>query len=164
MARRPKRWKIREDYRKLLIKTKKLFPNMLNHVKIKRVALVGMYAKRSGFIARIYPSRRPWNLFDREHDYLIAFWSSRFDEKPLHYKIFVMLHELCHVPGDGFVKGSHGWRKTIHHDKEEFGFLMETYGIRLENVKDVMKGEEGLYKKFKKHKETEVDRIREKIK
>jgi len=144
MGRRAKIWQVREDYRPLLIKTKKLFPTVLGHVKTRRVALIGLYNRRSSFIANIRPNRQPWAQFVPDYDYLITFWSTRFDDKPLAYKVFVILHELQHVPYDGFTVGSHSYRRTIHHDIEDFEFLRKAYGISLENVNDVLKGEKHL--------------------
>jgi len=144
MGRRAKMWQIREDYRSLLIKAKKLFPTVLGHIRIKRVALIGLYHRRNNFIAKIYPNRQPWGQFIPDYDYLVAFWSSRFDDKPLSYKIYVVIHELQHIPYDGFMIGSRSYRRTIHHDIEDFEFLRKAYGISLENVHDVLKGEKHL--------------------
>jgi len=146
MGRKPKILKIREDYRPLLIKTKKLFPTVLSHVKTKRIALAGLYARRSGHMARIHGNRKPWSLLIKHYDYIIEFWSTRFDDKPFSYRMFVMLHELVHIPPDGQIKGSPGYRRCMKHDVNDFGFLREAYGIQLENVKDVLKGEKGLLK------------------
>jgi len=147
MGRKPKILKLREDYRPLLLETKKLFPTLLGHVKTKRIALVGMYARKSGFIGRIFANRPPYSLLVEDYDYLIMFWSTRFDDKPHSYKIYVMLHELAHITEGGFVNGAPDYRKCIRHDIEEFTFLAERYGINLENVKDVMKGEKHLLNK-----------------
>lgn len=144
MGRRAKVWQIREDYRPLLIKTKKLFPTLLEHVKTKRIALVGIYNRRNSFMARIYANTYPWSLLATDFDYLIVFWSSRFDDKPYSYKVYVALHELAHIPFDGFVKGAPAYRRCRHHDVEDFEFLRSTYGIKLENIKDVLKGEKHL--------------------
>ena len=55
-----------------------------------------------------------------------------------------MLHELAHVPQNGFIKGHPEYRKLRKHDIEDFKELREVYGIRLEKVKDVLKGEKAL--------------------
>lgn len=144
MARRAKHWTLREDYRPLLIKVKKLFPTVLAHVKTKRVALVGLEGRSASFMARIYSNRYPWSLLTEQYDYLIVFWSTRFDTKKRSYKCYVMLHELAHVLEHGFVKGHPEYRKLRKHDVENFKDLIEVYGLRLQRVKDVMKGEEVL--------------------
>jgi predicted metallopeptidase len=144
MGRRAKVWELRDDYRYLLIKTKKLFPTVLAHVKTKRIALAGVYNRRNSFMARIYSNTHPWSLLLKDYDYIIVFWSSRFDEKPLSYKVYVTLHELSHIPFDGFVRGTRAYRRCQHHDIEDFEHLREVYGIRLEKIKDVLKGESHL--------------------
>lgn len=147
MARRGKQWSIEEKYRPLLKRIKKLFPTVLEHIQTKRIALVGVQAKSNSFMARVYPNRTPWSLFIGDYDYVIAFYSTRFDSKPKSYRLWVMLHELFHVPPDGFEKGARGYRKCIKHDMEDFKQLREVYGIRLEKVKDIYKGEEKLVEK-----------------
>jgi len=152
MAKKRKIWRIREDYRSLLIKTKKLFPTVLAHIRTKRIALAGVYNKRNPFMAKIWANRYPYSLHVPQYDYLIAFWSTRFDGKPFSYRVFVMLHELAHIPPEGQVKGAVTYRKCVKHDIEDFQFLREAYGIKLENVKDVLKGEETLLIKGRKKK------------
>ena len=141
MARRGKYWEIREDYRPLLIRVKKLFPTVMAHVKTKRIALVGMTTRNSRWLGKIYPNRRPWSMFCDEYDYIIAFFSPRFDKEKKSKRLWVMRHELEHIPTDGHVKGSKGWRKTVKHDLEDWKFLRKTYGLNLEHTKRIYKGE-----------------------
>jgi len=141
MPRRPKVWRLREDYRPLLIKVKKLFPTVLAHVKTKRIALAGIESRNSSFIAKIHPNRRPWSLLTPKYDYLILFWSTRFDDKKRSYKLFVMFHELRHIPEDGQTKGHPNFRRTVKHDIEDFHELRHAYGLRLQKYKDILKGE-----------------------
>jgi predicted metallopeptidase len=147
MARRKgKFWKIREDYRPLLIETKHLFPTLLEHVKTKKVLTVGYLCRRSGDIANIRPNRYPWALLTPEYDYVISFWASQFDGKEHSEKIFTTLHELLHIPRHGFIEGHPDYRRMSKHDIEDFAFLRNVYGINLHRMSDVMKGEKHLLK------------------
>lgn len=164
MPRRPKQFKLREDYRPLLIKVKKLFPTVLAHIKTKRIALAGMEGRTSSFLARIHPNRRPWSLLSPQYDYLILFWSTRFDDRKRSFKLFVMFHELRHIPQDGQTKGHPDFRRTIKHDIEDFHELRHAYGLRLDKTKEILKGEEYLLNagkldarpKKKKHAEGKI--------
>jgi predicted metallopeptidase len=142
MARRAKRWRLREDYRPLLKRVKKLFPNVLAHVKTKRIALVGMEGKTAAFMAKIYGNRYPWSLLAKDYDYAIVFHSTRFDTKKKSYRLWIVRHELAHVPPGGFTFGHPAYRQLIKHDIEDFKFLRKTYGLNLEHVKKIYKGEE----------------------
>ena len=142
--RRSKLYMLREDLRPLLIKVKKLNPTILEHVRTKRIALVGLEARRNSHMAKIYCNRRPWSLLLPNYDYLILFWSTRFDWKSRAYKMFVMLHELWHITKGGFDKGSPEYRKLIRHDIEDYKVLRSVYGLDLENVKKIFKGEKYL--------------------
>jgi predicted metallopeptidase len=144
MARRGKVWLIREDYRPLLKRVKKLFPTVLAHVKTKRILLVGVVARSCSFMGKIWGNKPPWSLANPDYDYVIAFFSSRFDKKPKSYRLWVALHELFHIPTDGFKRGANGYRKCRKHDIEDFKELRKVYGIGLEKVKDIYKGERNL--------------------
>jgi predicted metallopeptidase len=146
MGRTGKFWEIRDDYRRDLRKAKKLFPTILGHVRTSRVALVGFYCASSKVGARIYPNRRPYSLLLPDVDYLISIWSTRYDNEERYYRVFLMLHEAVHIPPEGHEEGSIGYRKIVEHDIEDFKFLREAYGLHLDNMKDVMKGEKHLLK------------------
>lgn len=138
-------WEMRPDYRPLLVRAKKLFPTLLGHVKIDRIFLVGFRSRRSRHIAKISGNKRPWSIALPQYDFLIQIWSTRFDDKPKSYRLFVMLHELLHIPEGGFdKKNRHQFRKLRKHDVEDFSELLETYGICLHRVKDIYQGEERL--------------------
>jgi predicted metallopeptidase len=142
--RRAKIWTIEEKYRPLLKRVKKLYPTLLLHVRTKRIALVGLQARHSPFVAAIYPNRRPWSLLSEQYDYMIVFHSTVFDDKPKSYRLYVVLHELYHIAPLGHVEGSPEYRKNRQHDMEEFKLLINHFGVRLENVKDIYKGETSL--------------------
>jgi len=136
---------VRDDYRPLLKRIKKLFPTVLGHIKTKRVLLIGFENPSSGFIAQIRRNSFPWAMALPDYDYVITFWSTRFDHKPKSYKLYVMLHELLHIPEGGFDrKNKHTYRKLKKHNVEDFSELINAYGIHLHRVKDIFQGEKAL--------------------
>jgi hypothetical protein len=141
MARHAKKWIIRDDYRPLLKRVKKLFPTVLAHVKTKRIALMGMVTRNSRWMGKIFPNRPPWSTFSEQYDYIIAFHANRFDKQKKSYKLWVLRHELHHIPPDGHVRGARGFRKTVRHDLEDWKFLRKAYGLNLEHTKRIYKGE-----------------------
>lgn len=145
MGRRAKIWQVREDYRPLLFKVKKLFPTILGHIRIKKILLVGFMNPSSGHLARIRANRYPWSLAVPDFDYCIEFWSTRFDSDEYEDQLYTVLHELEHIPQGGFDAGNKfDYRKLVEHDVEDFRSLLKAYGIFMENVKDILKGERGL--------------------
>lgn len=141
-----KQYKVRPDYRPLLVRVKKLFPTMLKHVNLKRVLLIGMTTKKSKFIAEIRRNGPPWASVLPDYDFVITFWSNRFDDKPKSYKLYVVLHELMHTHPDSFNPKHKGYRKLVKHDVMEFYSLLSTYGLKRQKVKDIYKGENHLLK------------------
>lgn len=161
MSRRGKIWEIREDIRPLLKRTKKLFPTLLEHVKTHRIFLCGFQNPNAKFVAQIRRNAYPWALTNEQYDYSITFWSTRFDSYRKSRKLYVILHELLHIPNGGFEKGNrHTYRKLVKHNIEDFSMLRHVYGLELHRIKDIYLGEKHLLKKNKDRDEELVsDRI-----
>jgi len=150
MGRHAKVWDVREDYRPILFKVKELFPTVLKHIEPKRVFLCGFTNRSSNFIARISSNRYPWSLIIPHFDYVITFWTTRFDAETVAFQHYVVLHELFHIPASGFEEGQRKeYRRLVHHDIEDFSNLLRSYGIQMESVDDVMKGERKLFREEK---------------
>jgi predicted metallopeptidase len=136
----------RDDYRSLLRKTQKLFPTLLAHVDTKRIFLCCSEAKKSKYVARIHPNRPPFALISQDYDYSVETWANRFDSLSDAWQVYVMLHELLHVPVEGFDNQSKSYRKTVKHDIEDFMLMRSIYGLKHENVDAVLKGEKFMFK------------------
>jgi predicted metallopeptidase len=147
MARRAKTWQICESYRPLLKKIKHLFPTVLGHVRTHRIFLCGFQHRHSGFIARVHRNRYPWCLALPDYDYTIEFWCTRFEAKKEDYQLFVLLHELRHIPEGGFDKENpKTYRKLLHHDVEDFSDMLASYGLDRQHVDKIYKGEKHFLK------------------
>ena len=140
-------WRQREDYRALLSEAKELFPTLLKHVKASRVLLTSFTGRKCRFIARVRANKNPWRLVLPQYDYAIEFWATQFDETSHAYKVFVVVHELLHIPRGGFLSGGPSHLRLLDHDIQDFLFLRSLYGLHLEGVDDVLKGEKALLKK-----------------
>lgn len=144
--RKGKMWKIRDDLFPLLKEAKKLFPTLLGHIEPLKILLCSYHARNARKIAYISSNRPPWSLFAKQYDYAVSFWASRFDRMSEAQQMYVMVHELYHIPQLGHTPGKY-YRKLIHHSVEDFDFLLRVYGISMENVDEILKGEKHLYKK-----------------
>lgn len=161
MGRRAKLWEVREDYRPLLKKVKRLFPTMLGHVKTHRIFLCSFQNPSGRFTAQIRRNAYPWALTNNQYDYCITFWATRFDSYRKSKKLYVVLHELLHIPEGGFEKGNkHHYRKLVNHNIEDFSMLRQVYGLDLRKVKDIYLGEKNLLKKNEGYSEHMEDRIK----
>lgn len=150
MGRRAKVWEVRDDYRDLLRAVKKKYPTTIGHVLTKRIFLVGFQNKTSGHIAKIRTNKMPWALHMPEYDYALEFWSTRFDGLEVEHQWYTVLHELIHIPQGGHDAGNRfEYRKLVDHDVQDFRSLLSAYGVHMENVKDILKGERALYQEPK---------------
>lgn len=139
----PRLWSDRtEEYRPLLKKIKRLFPSLVGHVPLEAIFMCSFIARKSRHVARIRPVRNPWALLvPRDVCYVIEFWEQRFEDMDEANRLYVMLHELIHIPELGFEEGSPSYRKTVDHDLQDFKFLRSSYGVRLQKVQRILKGE-----------------------
>ena len=142
-------WKHRPDYKPLVIKACKLYPTLLKHVKPDRLFLCSFTAQDSRHVAKIRSVRQPFALALPDVDYIIEFWQQRFDTASEAYCLYVVVHELTHIAQGGFNPEHENYRKLVDHDLQDFVWLRRMYGLSLERVGDVLKGEKMLMQKPK---------------
>jgi predicted metallopeptidase len=145
-------WGEREEYRPYLEQAVELFPTLLGHVRRSRIFLAGFIARRSSFLAKIRSNKTPWSLLHPDYDYAIEFWDPTFEKSPEDVKVYVMVHELFHIPDGGFKKKGPEYRKLKKHDVEEFQTLVAVYGLNLEKVHRIMQGEKKFFDELEEKK------------
>lgn len=126
---------------------KHLFPTLLGHVKRDRIYLCGFIARSSKHVAKITGNKNPWATLIPDYDYSVEFHDPVFSGFPLDKKIYVVAHELFHIPKTGFEKGSRDYRKCVTHDVEDFSWMLKVYGVNMEKVGRILKGEKYLFGK-----------------
>lgn len=137
-------WGPREEYQQYVKQAKHLFPTLLGNIHRHRIFLCGFIAKHSKHVAKIRGNKNPWAVLVPDYDYAIEFWDPRFSGYSEAKKIYVVVHELIHIPPMDFQKGSPDYRKCLTHDVEDFSWMLDVYGIHMEKVDRVLRGEEYL--------------------
>jgi predicted metallopeptidase len=161
MPRIKKIWRERTRYLQPMVdKVIDLFPNLVGHVDPERIFLCSFGGLDSKAVARIYKALPPWSVADDRFDYALAVWSPVFDVYPQAKRLYIILHEIVHIPTCGHLRGSKQFRTLAEHDIQDFKVLRDAYGLHLENVKDIFKGEKLLERRQRKmteHERIELD-------
>jgi len=122
-----------------LVKTmKEKFPEQLNHIKPDGILYLNVSKPKSSYKAKIGPiSRRFAHLFPEV--YFLEIHKESWDGGTEGDRLYTILHELLHIPDEGFVVDSKQYRKTVKHDIQDFKVLVAAYGLNLENVDKLTK-------------------------
>lgn len=112
----------------------KTFKSQLEHVVPERILYAAFSSKSAKAAARIgrIPSR--FAVFMDDFDYFLEVHIESWLQASEGKKYYIILHELTHIPVEGFNKESKYYKKVVDHDLEDFRDLVKEYGIDLENV------------------------------
>jgi predicted metallopeptidase len=113
---------------------KQKFPRELEHIKPDRIYYQTFSKKKSKVLGKIgrIPSRFINALSD--YDYFLEIYKEHWIESTEAKRLYVVLHELLHVPEGGFNPDDKEYRKVKEHDVQDFSQLLKVYGISQENV------------------------------
>jgi predicted metallopeptidase len=106
----------------------------LDHIKPDRILYLSFSKPKSSFKAKIGPiAKRFAHLFPSQ-EYFLEIHQEAWDAGPEGDRLYTMLHELLHIPEEGFVAESKSYRRVKKHDVQDFAALLQQYGILQENV------------------------------
>lgn len=152
-------WGPRPEYMRYIRQAKHLFPTMLGHIDRRRIYLCGFISRYSRHLAKITGNKNPWSSLIPDYDYAIEFWDPKFDSSSEAEKIYVVAHELFHIPKTGFEVGSREYRRCVKHDVEDFSWMLNVYGVHMEHVDRVLRGEAYLFGKSGKEETRRFPRL-----
>ena len=114
-----------------LIKT---FPEKLGHIKSHRMLYSSFSKKKSDVKGRIVRITPRYEIFLADACYILEIHKESWETTNEGKRLYVVLHELTHIPEGGFVEGDKRFKKIVKHDKEDFRELIKEYGVDLEAV------------------------------
>jgi len=115
---------------------KQLYKSDLSHIQPDNLLYVGFSKKRSSCIANIRPVKDMWSLFHNE-TYILAIHLESWESISEQERMYVVFHELLHIPEFGFDKGDKDYKKLLKHDIQDFSVLLERFGVNKENVHQI---------------------------
>jgi len=123
------------ELKDVVVSLKNAFPEKLEHIDEDRILYANFSKKESrtkGKIGRVPPR---YSIFLKNYDYLLEVHKESWLLFGNAERLYVILHELCHIPDGGFDSEQKSYRKVIKHDLEDFKMLVREYGVDWENLK-----------------------------
>jgi predicted metallopeptidase len=110
------------------------FPRELAHIKSDRIYYQTFSKKKSTVLGKIgrIPARFANSLSN--YDYFLEIYKEYWDNATEGKRLYVVFHELLHIPENGFLPDEKDYRKVKKHDVEDFSSLLKVYGVECENV------------------------------
>jgi predicted metallopeptidase len=116
---------------------KEAFPNEMKHINSDKILYSNFSKKSSKAAAKVGPIPARFASFFPQYDYFIEVHKEAWEVATESKRLYIILHELTHIPEEGFVNSSGEYRKLIDHDIQDFRHLVNVYGVELEKVEQL---------------------------
>ena len=121
-----------------LLKKSDAFSERLEKVQPDSILYSNFSKKQSTAKGRIGPIPNRFAIFLKDHEYFLEVHKESWAAASEGLRLYIILHELWHVPAEGFDKESSEYRKVIKHDIEDFKILVSKFGVNLEKAEDLV--------------------------
>ena len=143
--RRQQPWEKRDELKEYVYTLKKLYPLDLDHIQPENLLYVGFSKKRSSCAANIRNITGVWSLFKNEA-YILAIHIETWESLSEHERLYVIFHELLHIPEYGFIEGEKEYKKLVRHDLQDFKLLVAKFGVWKEDLEKILKKQSNEFK------------------
>jgi predicted metallopeptidase len=117
-----------------LLKNCKALKSELEHVVPERILYAANTRKKCNFYAKIGPIPPRFAIFIKDYDYFLEVNQDKWLAASEGMRLYIILHELKHIPLEGFDKESKHYKKITKHDLEDFKSLVDSFGTDNEKV------------------------------
>lgn len=111
----------------------------VKHVVPERILYASFSRKKSKVAGQIGPIPRRFAIFLEGYDYILQIHKESWESYDENMRLYLVFHELLHIPQGGFDAESKSFRKTLDHDIKDFKMLIKQYGVDLEKVEKLGK-------------------------
>ena len=134
------KWAKREDLKPIVMELVQNddFAAELAHIRPSKIGYVAFSKKKSKKNAMMCPAKPMFGLF-LSIDYILAVHLECWIVLDEAQKRVLVLHELLHIPPNGFDEESKQYRKTVDHDIKDFAFVLQRFGIHWEQSDKIIK-------------------------
>jgi predicted metallopeptidase len=122
------------EIKKVVEALKEKFSDKLGHVKPDKILYFSFSKPKSTIKGRIGPVPKRFAHLFPDQDYFLEIHKESWQDGPEGDRLYTILHELLHIPQEGFIVDSKEYRRTVKHDIQDFAELLSDYGIHGENV------------------------------
>lgn len=131
-------WEKRDDIKPIVSELIEKFSEQLNHIKPSRIEYVAFSKKKSKKMAYVMSVKPVYSLLINA-DYFLCVHLERWVELTVSEKRVLILHELSHIPQNGFDESSKEYRRLIDHDVQDFAFIIKAFGVNWEESEKILK-------------------------
>jgi predicted metallopeptidase len=129
-------WQRDDNLKSIIEALKKAYPEF-NYVESDKIGCCFFSKKQSKAAAKIARVSSMHSLFMNEI-YVLCVHKEYWDDASESSRLYTILHELMHIPNEGFNPESKSYRKLRDHDVQDFRHLLKTYGIDQENANEIV--------------------------
>lgn len=127
-------WEPVPELREIVALLKEKLPENVGYVNENRILYATYSTGKSRAAAKIGPIPAKYSIFLQDYDYMLEVHKQSWAQATEGERLYIILHELKHIPDEGFNKDSKDYKKLIRHDKEDFRDLIKLYGVDMEHV------------------------------
>lgn len=131
-------WEKRDELKDYVERLADIYPNDLGHIQPDNLIYVGFSKPRSSVAANIRAVKGVWSLF-RNEAYILAIHIETWDSLSEPERLYIIFHELLHIPEEGFDEGVKNYKKLIKHDLQDFKILIDKFGVWKEKLEVITK-------------------------
>lgn len=133
------KWEAMPELQELVqkIKDSKKFKERLVHICPDKI-LYAMFSKKlkegMNVEGKIVPVPDRFAIFLKDFAYVLEIHKESWHTLSEGQRLYVVIHELFHIPTEGFDKESKQYKKTVKHDLLDFKELIREFGVDREKA------------------------------
>lgn len=132
------KWQLMDELKEVVDLLVKAFPDELGHIKSSKMLFANFSMKKSKVKGRIVPISPRYEIFLADSAYLLEVHKESWVNNDEGFRLYLVYHELKHIPLEGFDSESKQYKKTIEHDLQDFKKLVKDYGVDMEKVEKLV--------------------------
>jgi predicted metallopeptidase len=134
---KPQEWQRKDDLEQYVIRLKNKYRSELDHIIPDSILYAAFSKKKSSVKANIRAISGVWALFKNEC-YILSVHLENWNELTEQQKMYLIYHELLHIPEYGFVDGEKDYKKIVKHDLQDFKILVDEFGVYQEEINKII--------------------------
>ena len=134
----PPKWIKFDELKPMVSALIESYSEQLSHIRPSSIGYAAFSKKKSSTRAKIYTMKPMFGLFSNI-DYILSVHLEAWVASTISEKYVLILHELLHIPTEGFDDTSKEYRKTVDHDVQDFKFIVDHFGTDWQDSANILK-------------------------
>ena len=116
------------EVKPIVSKLIEMFQEQLHHIKPSQIGYLSFSKDKSKKMAYVLPVKKMYKTYFAL-DYLLCVHVETWQSLTASEQYVLIMHELLHIPENGFDPESKSYRKTVDHDVKDFAFIVANFGV-----------------------------------